>query len=73
MNRTTSTKRKFRIGYFVFGGLVLLKVAEYLVSHYVRLGNWPYMLVLAVAGAWLILYYYKHIYQLWRREEEDHE
>ena len=59
-------KQKLRTGYFVFGGLVGIKIAEYLLSRFVSTGVWPYLLILALVSAWLILYYYKHISQLWR-------
>ncbi len=63
-------KGKLRIGYFVFGILIAIKVAEYLVATIFRSGAWPYLAVLALAGAWLILYYFMHIRQLWRKDDD---
>jgi len=61
-------KRQLRTGYFVFGGLAAVKVIEYLIANSVGNGNWRYLAVLALVSAWLIIYYYKHIRQLWRSE-----
>ena len=59
-------KRRLRLGYFVFGALVSIKIAEYSISQIVHIGDWPYLAILALFSAWLIIYYYKHIHQLWR-------
>ena len=59
-------KRQLRVGFFVFGALVSIKIAEYTVSKALPIGDWPYLLVLALVSAGLIIYYYKHIRQLWR-------
>ena len=64
-------KSRLRFGYFVFGALIAIKVAEYLVTTIVRHGAWPYLAILALAGAWPILYYFMHISQLWLRERKD--
>ena len=66
-------RHRLRIGYYVFGVLITIKVAEYLVTKGIRSGAWPYLTVLALAGAWLIIYYFMHISQIWRpgRKEDD--
>ena len=58
-------KRKLTTGYVIFGFLFAIKIVEYFVTVTVRAGNFIYLAILAVASAWLILYYYKHIHQLW--------
>ncbi len=63
-------KDKLRIGYFVFGILIAIKVAEYFVATIIRSGAWPYLAILALAGVWPILYYFMHIRQLWRKDDE---
>jgi len=59
-------KSGLQLGYFVFSTLTGIKIIEYVLSKTVAVGNWPYLLLLALISAWLILYFYKHIYQLWR-------
>ena len=65
------SRRRMRTGFIVFGVLLLIKVAEYLIFTGIRSGAWPYLLALAVLSAGLIAYYYKHIRQLWERGEDD--
>lgn len=57
---------KLRAGYMVFGALIGIKIAEFLIITLIRSGAWPYLAILALAGAWPILYYFMHIRQLWR-------
>ena len=64
---------RLRLGYIVFGALVGIKIVEYLVVTTIRSGAWPYLLLLALAGAWPILYYFMHIRQLRRSRSEDDE
>lgn len=63
-----SRKRHLHTGYIVFSTLVGLKIIEYLVAKMMPVGDWPYLGILALVSAWLIIYYYKHIHQLWRSE-----
>ena len=63
--------RRLRVGYVVFGLLVVIKIVEYLVATTISAGNWPFLAILAGMSAWLIVYYYKHISQLWHAEDED--
>jgi hypothetical protein len=58
-------KHKLRTGYMVFGALLSVKIIEYAVAVSLRSGAWPYLLALAIVSAGLIVYYYKHIHQLW--------
>ena len=67
----SNPKRKLRIGYVVFSLLVVVKIIEYVVANTVSAGNWPFLGVLALISAWLIVYYYKHINQLWHPGEAD--
>lgn len=55
-----------RIGFNVFAGLMLLTLVEYVVSVYLDsvVGLFIIMLIKAV----LIVYYFMHIYRLWRQE-----
>lgn len=55
---------KLRLGYIVFGILIVIEVTEYLVGTTMRSGAWPYLAILALVGAWPILYYFMHINQL---------
>ncbi len=62
-----SPRRKILIGYGVFFALVAIKVVEYSLSKIIKVGDWPYLLVLAIGSAVLIIYFYKHINQLWAK------
>ena len=66
-----SPKRRLRLGYFVFSALAGIKIAEYSISQIVRIGDWPYLAILAMFSAWLLIYYFKHIHQLWRSGGKD--
>ena len=67
----TGPNRRLWVGYMVFGALVSIKIAEYVIATRVRVGDWPYLAALALASAWLIIYYYKHIRQLWHLEDKE--
>ncbi|MBI2918633.1 MAG: hypothetical protein HYY01_11680 [Chloroflexi bacterium] len=62
-------KPKLRLGFVVFGVLVAIEVAEYVLGTSIQKGVWPFLAVLAVIGAWPIVNYFMHIKQLWRPEE----
>lgn len=64
---------RLRLGYIVFGALVGIKIAEYLLGTRFLRASWPYLAILALVGAWLILYYFMHIHQLWRGRSKDDE
>lgn len=59
-------KEKLRLGFIIFGSLISIKIVEYALSRLVKVGDWPYLALLALISAWLIIYYYKHINQIWR-------
>jgi hypothetical protein len=67
----TGTGRHLRTGYIVFSILVSIKIGEYILSRTVHTGVWAYLLILALASAWLIVYFYKHISQLWRSGDKN--
>ena len=59
-----------RKGLWVFIALFVLTVAEYIMAVAIDSGNLPYMIVMNVVDAALIMYFFMHVAQLWRREEE---
>lgn len=61
--------RKMRLGAWVFGGLILLDVAEYVVGVRMRSGALAPMALLAAPSVWLIARYYMHIDQIRERGE----
>lgn len=58
----------FRQIYIVFVVLVVLTVAEFVVS--ATIGSTVLLLLIALAKSALIVQFFMHIYRLWR--EEDH-
>ncbi len=62
-------KPALRRGYWVFIVLVALTVAEYVLALKMTRGNLPYMIVMNLVDAGLILYFFMHIGHLWRKEE----
>ena len=59
-----------RKGLWVFIALFVLTVGEYILALVMKRGNLPYMVVMNVVDAALIMYFFMHISQLWRRGEE---
>ncbi len=57
-----------RRGFWVFVILVALAFLEYVVALVMTSGNLIWMIIMNVVDAWLILYYFMHVAQLWRRE-----
>jgi cytochrome c oxidase subunit IV len=57
-----------RRGLWVFLALAALTALEYVVFLVVDSGNLPYMVVMNVIDAGLILYFFMHVAQLWRKE-----
>jgi len=55
-----------RLGFMVFAGLMLLTLFEFVVSVYLNsvVGLFITMLIKAA----LIIYYFMHVYRLWREE-----
>ena len=62
-------KSKLRLGFIVFGALMVIEISEYVLGTRMKSGNWPYLGLLAIIGAWPILQYFMHIFELWRRKE----
>jgi len=58
-----------RRGLWVFILLVALTVAEYVLAVKMTRGNLPYMIVMNLVDAGLILYFFMHVSHLWRKEE----
>ena len=57
-----------RRGLWVFLLLVALTVVEYGLGIAMPRGNLPYMIVMNLVDAGLILYFFMHIGHLWRKE-----
>lgn len=60
---------KLRLGWIVIGGLVVLTAVEYWVAISIHSSPLPYLAVIALIKAWLIVQYFMHVAQLWRKEE----
>ena len=58
-----------RKGLWVFIALAILSVVEYLLAVTMKQGNLPYMVVMNIVDAALILYFFMHIAHLWGKEE----
>ncbi len=59
-----------RIGLMVFAALLVLTWLEYVVFLVVP-SNLPLMLVMNVADAALIIYFFMHVTRVWRSENEE--
>ncbi len=58
-----------RRGLNVIIALAVLTVIEYAVPIVLERGANPYLAILALVKAGLIVYYFMHVAQLWRQEE----
>ena len=58
-----------RKGLWVFIVLAILTAGEYVLAVMMEKGNLPYMVVMNIVDAALILYFFMHFAQLWRKEE----
>jgi cytochrome c oxidase subunit IV len=56
------------LGLLIFAILVVLTLAEYLMVLVIDRGNLPWMIIMNIVDAGLILYFFMHISQLWRQE-----
>ena len=65
----TRLSSAFRLGLLVLIVLAVLTVIEYAVAVGLDDGNLPYLVIRAVLKAGIIVYYFMHVYQLWRQEE----
>lgn len=59
-----------KLGVVVAVALIVLAALEFLLSKAVHSGNLPWMLIMNVVDAALILYFFMHIAHLWRGGEE---
>ncbi|HEU0021509.1 MAG TPA: cytochrome C oxidase subunit IV family protein [Dehalococcoidia bacterium] len=66
--RQSGLRPVLRRGLWVFLALVALTVLEYVVFLVVPRGNLPYLIVMNLVDAGLILYFFMHISHLWRKE-----
>ncbi len=64
MNKSTA----LRLGLFVFGGLAVLTVFEFVFALFLKV--WIVLGLVALIKAGLVLYYYMHIYRLFENETE---
>ncbi len=60
---------RMRLGLLVFVALMVIEIIEYAVGVGLSDNALPLLVLLAVPGAGLIVYYFMHIAQLWRPEE----
>ncbi len=58
-----------RIGLWVFIALVVLTVGEFFLFKAVDDGNLPYMIIMNIVDAALIIWFFMHLRQLWHSEE----
>ena len=61
---------QLRRGWVVFLGLGLLTIVEYWVATSFA-GALPYLAVIALIKAWLVIQYFMHVAQLWNTAEEE--
>lgn len=59
-----------KLGLVVAALLIALAVLEYVVGLVMDSGNLPWMLIMNVIDAALIVYYFMHVAHLWRGEKE---
>lgn len=59
----------YRQGVWVFIGLAILTVGEFIVSGATN-GSAPLLFIIAIAKAGIIANFFMHIYRLWRAEED---
>ena len=64
----TGLKPALRRGLLVLIALAVPTVVEYTVSLALGRGALPFLIVLALAKAGLIVHYFMHLAQLWRKE-----
>jgi hypothetical protein len=69
MGKEKHKEEYMRLGWVVFVGLALLTVAEFGIVIWLGSGILPYLAVIVLFKAGLILYYFMHIGQLRLRRE----
>jgi len=67
MNKTSEKKARMRVGWNIIITLAVLTIVEFVISVYLKPST-PYLIVTALVKAWLIVSYFMHITQVWRRE-----
>ena len=65
----SGSHKKAKTGYLVLAALLVIEIVEYLVGTLLTGGALPYLALLAIVGAWPILYYFMHIGELRRPKE----
>lgn len=66
-----SPRAAMLLGLFVFGALLAMEVIEYLIGIRITPGSLPLLILLAVPGAGVILWFFMHLPQLWGGDEEE--
>ena len=69
MERKPNLKARLRLGFIVFGALMVIEIAEYVLGTMMKTGSWPYLGLLAIIGACPILHYFMHVLELRRHKE----
>lgn len=69
MNKTSNKKARMRIGWVTFAALAALTIVEFAISVYLTPST-PYMIATSLIKAWLIISYFMHLTQIWRREDD---
>lgn len=67
MKKTNDKSTRLRLGWVIFFILAILTVIEFLISTYVHPAT-PYLIITAIIKGWMIIHYFMHISQLWRKE-----
>lgn len=57
-----------RKGLWVFIALAVLAIGEYVLALVMEQGNLPYMVIMNIVDAALIVYFFMHVAQLWGEE-----
>lgn len=68
----TRKAAKLKLGWIVIGALAVLTAVEYWVAVAIHSTVLPYLAVIALVKAWLIIQYFMHVSQLWRGEGGEH-
>ncbi|MBI4235880.1 MAG: hypothetical protein HY688_00800 [Chloroflexi bacterium] len=64
-----SLRAEVLLGLAVFGALLAIEVIEYLIGTRITPGALPLLVMLAVPGAGVIVWFFMHLPQLWGGEE----
>lgn len=69
MKEESGKDTRIRLGWIIFTALAVLTVVEFLVGALIRPAT-PYLVAIAIVKAWLIVYYFMHVAQLWRKDNK---